>query len=242
MLYRRTGYSLQAVAGLISLFLGGCGAAINVSPLVPEEVPGLQATANRHDDDYRVEPGDTLKINFPYHPEMNQEEIIQPNGTIVAHSIGETEVAGLTIREIRRLLIKRTSQYLRDPEVVVSIARFAEKSVYVTGEVDHPKAVRYQEGLTPLQAIAEAGGFLDTARIDSVILIRSGRNEEDSVSRKLDLAAVMNEGANEPLRLAPRDVLFVPKTPIANANVWVRQHIYELIPIRPPSTRFPGQN
>jgi hypothetical protein len=38
--------------------------------------------------------------------------------------------------------------------------------------------------------------------------------------------------------LTANDVVFVPKTPIANANLWVRQYILDLIPIRPPTTRF----
>ena len=34
------------------------------------------------------------------------------------------------------------------------------------------------------------------------------------------------------------DLVFVPKTAVANADLWVNQYIRELIPIREPSTRF----
>jgi hypothetical protein len=39
--------------------------------------------------------------------------------------------------------------------------------------------------------------------------------------------------------LLPQDVVFVPRTGIANANVWVRQHITDLLPFLRMQTPFP---
>src|SRR5262249_29726899 len=153
---------------------------------------------------------------------------VQPDGKISATLVGDIEVAGLTTGELEKLLAERTSHRLRDPEVVVSIEQFAPKSVSVLGEVGKPGLVPYQKGLTPIQAIAAVGGFLDTAMTDSVILVRTGGGDE-VVTRKLNLQVSVIDGVKEPLHLAPHDIMYVPKTGIANADLWVKQHVRDLI-------------
>jgi protein involved in polysaccharide export with SLBB domain len=74
------------------------------------------------------------------------------------------------------------------------------------------------------------GGFRDTARTDSVILIRTGSGDGEPMARTMNLGEVLAAGTREPLALAPHDVVFVPRTAIADANIWVRQHITDLIP------------
>ena len=243
MAYGGSSFLLRwASALIILLVLWGCGVPTNIPPLTPDEIPRILAAANFPHLNYRLESGDKIQIRYTFHPEVDQEEIVRPDGRITASMVGEIAVSGLTTTELEELLVERTSDRLRDPEVVVTITRFGEKNVYVAGEVGNPRAISYQRGLTPLQAIAAAGGFLETASLDSVILVRKGAAGgigDDSVIRKLNLAEVINEGVKEPLQLAPHDILFVPKTPIANAGLWVRQHITDMIPIRPPSTRIP---
>jgi protein involved in polysaccharide export with SLBB domain len=94
--------------------------------------------------------------------------------------------------------------------------------------------------LTPLQAIIAAGGFLPTARLDSVILVRPQAGDQPYIARKLDLERVVAGGEKEPILLTPDDVIFVPRTPIANANVWVRQHVTDLLPFLRTTMPIPG--
>ena len=119
----------------------------------------------------------------------------------------------------------------------MSIIKFSDKQVYVGGEVGRPGFVPYRRGMTALQAIMAAGSFLDTARLDSVIVIRDSGDPSGSIARTINLQEVVTGGQREPLQLAPHDVLFVPRTGVANANVWVRQHIKEMMPI---PIRMPG--
>ena len=113
----------------------------------------------------------------------------------------------------------------------MSVIRYSEKLVYVTGEVTRPGTLPYRKGLTPLQAITASGGFRDTARYDSVILVRTGGSDKTFIARKLNLAQTTNDGVKEPVALAPHDVVFVPRTEIADANIWVRQHLTDMIPL-----------
>jgi protein involved in polysaccharide export with SLBB domain len=219
---------------------GGCSSGVTVSRLQPEEIPTMQAAGNFPHGDYRIEPGDTIDIRFPFHREMDQREIVRPDGTLSGRNVGELQVAGLSTVELEERLRQQTSTRLKDPQVEVTVIGFAPRSIYVTGEVGRPGLIPYRKGITPLQAVADAGGFRETALIESVVLIRSARDADRFVSRSLDLREVVHEGADQPLELAPRDVIYVPKTRIAQADLWVDQHVTRLFPfIRGTSTSLP---
>lgn len=221
---------------LIAPLLWSCGTPINVQPLVPEEIPSLEAAGNFPHKEYRIEPGDTLSIKYTFHPEMNQEVTVLPDGKINAQMVGEIIVAGMTTTRLEKLCVERTSDRLRNPEVVVSISKFVDKNVYIGGEVGKPGTLPYKKDLTPLQAIIASGGFLTSAQVDSVILVRSGGSENKYIARKLNLGEVVHDGVKEPLFLAPNDVVFVPRTGIADANLWVKEHFTDLIGpfLKPP--------
>jgi polysaccharide export outer membrane protein len=214
------------------LCASGCGVPVTVPPLTMEDVPIFDAAGNHPDRNYRLEPGDTLRITYTFHSEMNQNDImVRPDGKITATQVGDIDIAGLTVKELENLLVQKTSENLRNPEVVVSVTKFAERSVYVAGEVGKAGLIPYAKGLTPLQAVIAAGGFLEGAQADSVILIRANDSSEEVLARKVNLAAVVTDGIKEPIYLAPHDVVYVPKTPIAEAGLWVKQHITDIIPV-----------
>jgi protein involved in polysaccharide export with SLBB domain len=221
---------LWQMTALVFPFLWGCGRPITVPLLTPDQVANVEAAGNYPERNYHLEPGDTIKIAYPFHSDMNQDgAIIQPDGKISATQVGEVVAGGLTTAELEKILVERTSDRLRNPEVVVTVSKFSDKSVYIAGEVGKPGLVPYTKDITPLQAVVTAGGFKETAMIESVILIRPVMNG-DPITRKIDLATVLTEGNKELVRLAPHDIVYVPKTAIAEADLWVKQHLTDLVP------------
>lgn len=209
----------------------GCGSRVNVPLLTPADVPRLEAAGNFPHRGYVIEAGDSLQIRYTFHQELNQEVVVQPDGKVTLHQLGDVAVAGMSPKALEAQLVERSSTRLRNPEIVVSVSKFSEKTVYVGGEVGKPGGVSYRRGLTPLQAIIAVGGFKEGARLDSVVLVRAGAGPDHFISRRLNLHEVVGEGHREPVELAPHDVLYVPRTPIADANLWVKQHITDLIPL-----------
>jgi protein involved in polysaccharide export with SLBB domain len=216
---------------LLPTALLGCGGRVTLRPLSPEEIASLRTAAALTPQVYVLEPGDTIAINYTYHPEMNQEDAVRPDGKITANLVGEIHVAGMTTTQLQQMLQHATSDRLRDPQVTVRILRHSEKHVYVGGEVGKPGLIPYQRGLTALQAIVAAGGFRDTARRDNVVLVRTDLSGQNIVSRTLNLQEVVTSGVQASVTLAPQDVLYVSRTGIAEADLWVRQFITDLIPI-----------
>jgi protein involved in polysaccharide export with SLBB domain len=220
------------LASLLAVALGGCFASppITVPALTEADLAALTAGGNFPHEGYRLEAGDAIQIRYTHHPEMSQDDVIPPDARITAKLVGEIKVAGMTTEELEELLVKRTADQLKDPQVVVSVIRFSEKLVYVGGEVVRPGTMPYRRGLSAMQAVAASGGFRDTARLDSVILLRTG-GKQGFVARKLNLDQVTRDGIREPVAIAPHDVIFVPRTEISDANIWVRQNISDMVPL-----------
>lgn len=224
----------------LALVLAGCVTHSNVPPLTPADTAAFRAAGNHLDADYRLETGDSIKITFPFHPEMDWQETIRPDGRITMPGIGEIVAFGSTTTALEAALVERTASTLKSPEIHVSVVSFAEKAVFVTGEVRRPGMLPYRANLTPLQAVVEAGGLLETAHAEGVVLIRSAGPTDRFVSRRLNLEETVVAGADSPLELAPRDVLYVPRTAIAEADIWIDQHVTRLFPfIRGAGASFP---
>jgi len=135
------------------------------------------------------------------------------------------------VRELEQNIVKKAARTLKDPVVSVVIAALAEHKVYVGGDVIKPGFVNFREGMTPLQAIIERGGFTDTAKQDEVLYIT--RIGDEIQAQRLDLQSVVDGDSNEEIAMTPDDIVFVPKTWIGKADVWVDQWIRGLLPTVP---------
>jgi len=192
---------------------------------------------------YRLVPYDSINVKFTYHPEEDTKVpvMIRPDGNITLEGSGIIQAAGLTPEELAQVIVEKSESRMKEPQVVVTIAQYTPRKVYVGGEVKSPGVVLIQDGrsVTPMQAIFERGGFTYSAQVDSVVLIRDGASENPKIGR-LNLNEAMEKGVAETAALLDNDVIYVPMSGIGRADLWVKQHIKDLIPweiLRPPSAR-----
>ncbi len=185
---------------------------------------------NKANTEYILQAGDIIDVKFFYNPELNERVTIRPDGKISLQLIDEVKAAGLAPSKLDEMLTERYSATIIRPEITVIVKEFAGQKVYVGGEVMGPRAVSLIGNMTALQAILNAGGFKETAYPGSVIIISKGP-ESLPVAREVDLAKVISgKSAENDVYLRPFDVIYVPKSPIANLNKFVDQYINKIIP------------
>ena len=193
-----------------------------------------EAAATQENSDYRIQSGDSLALDFYMNSEFNDNNVtVDPNGKIVLRMVGPLQAAGLTPDQLASSIDKAYSNELRNPGAVVHLNNLPSRQVYVEGEVTKPGAFPLQPGMTAVQALALAGGVTDNSDPESAILIRRDACGQSQGS-KIDLAAATkNPGSAEDVALTARDVVVVPKSRIANADLWVKQHIRDILPVEP---------
>ncbi|HKY91912.1 MAG TPA: SLBB domain-containing protein, partial [Nevskiaceae bacterium] len=102
--------------------------------------------------------------------------------------------------------------------------------VYVGGEVKKPGAIPLVGPTTVSRAIFLAEGFATSARESQVLLIRPGPDGQPTVQEVNMERLLDGEAGTKDVLLGPQDIVFVPRSPIANANLWVQQYIKDLVP------------
>jgi protein involved in polysaccharide export with SLBB domain len=222
----------STAATLAVLMLAAACATRATTPTGPMVAALAPAPAPEPGVEYRIQSGDELHVRFPYQPDVNEEVPVRPDGRITLATTGELVVTGLTPSELQDLIIKKSSHRLRNPDVVVVVTKVAEQRVYVGGEVRKPGYVTLLPGMTPLQAVVQTGGFRETAKLDSVLLLTPGPGGKFSAAR-MDMDQVVTDGVPERVRLHPGDVVYVPTTWIADMNIVVDQYVRGLIPALP---------
>ena len=120
---------------------------------------------------------------------------------------------------------------MKYPEIAVIVKSFAGHKIYVGGEVNNPGMISDSGRMTTLQAIFFAGGFKNTAELKSVVLIRK-QETGDPLFVTLNLEEDLTAHAQRnDVKLKPYDIIYVPKSRIAEMNQFVDQYIEKLIPI-----------
>jgi polysaccharide biosynthesis/export protein len=179
-----------------------------------------------------LRPGDEIELKFPYWNELNDTQIIRPDGMITLQLIDSVKAQGLTPEELDDKLTKLYVSKIKDPVVSVVVRTLVDQRIYVGGEVNKPGLLTLQGEVNALQAVINAGGFNELARTDQVIVIRKDE-EGKAVPYKVDLSSPLYEtDPKNMLLLQPNDVVYVPKTVIANMNKFVKQYISDLILFR----------
>jgi polysaccharide biosynthesis/export protein len=183
-------------------------------------------------DPYVLQVGDELSIKFYTNPELNEDVKIRPDGMVSLQLIDDVQAAGLAPNQLDAELTKRYTGELADPQITVIVKRAAGHRVYVGGEVGKQGVLPLVGGLTLYQSIQRSGGFLTTAHRKQVILIRRGTDGLPS-GIAVDVRPVQRgEHPEVDLPLRPLDVVFVPRSKIANVNLFVQQYIRDALPIQ----------
>ncbi len=184
--------------------------------------------------EYRIGVGDELDVKFAYNPELNEKVPVRPDGRISVPLAKQIKAAGLTTQEFEDLLSQKYATELKRPEVTVIVRGFNAQKVFVDGEVFRPTLVPLMGPLTTIQAIAQCGGFKDTARLSEVIVIR--RTKEKPEVTIVDLRKARNhEDSSQDILLMPFDIVYVPRSKIANVDLFVDLYIRRMIPFPLPA-------
>ncbi|MCK4272850.1 SLBB domain-containing protein, partial [bacterium] len=104
---------------------------------------------------------------------------------------------------------------------VIYVPSSQENKVFVMGEVRSPGVIRFADPIDVLEAISEAGDFKTTANRGQVLVVRGGPHQPKVYA--INALKMMKGYTYERFFLDRRDIVYVPRTLIANWNVFINQ-------------------
>jgi polysaccharide biosynthesis/export protein len=177
------------------------------------QVPPLNSLAGLGSD-YNIGANDLLDIEVFGVPDLKRTVRVNSSGLVSLALVGQVALAGLTAQQAEeRLVAAYGEKYLQSPQVSVFIREFTTQRVTVEGAVARPGIYPITGQITLLRAIALAGGGVQFAKMDEVMVFRgsgSGGGKVQSLVYDLD---TIRDGAQPDPVVFPEDVIVVKRDP-----------------------------
>jgi polysaccharide biosynthesis/export protein len=158
-------------------------------------------------DEYRLGPGDKLRIEVYKDAQLSQSLQVRPDGKITLPLVGDFLAAGKSPIELRDALTTSLKEYVTNPVVTVIVVEAISAQVSVIGEVVRAGPLVMQGPMTVLDALAQAGGLREFADRDDIRILRKTQAGLRTIEFDYKRAV---KGEIEPPFLQPGDTVVVP--------------------------------
>ncbi len=163
---------------------------------------------------YRLGPGDSIRISVFQNPDLTLETRVSEDGSITYPLVGKVAIGGLDLGSAERKVAKALLDggFLKNPQVSIQLMEVLGNKVSVLGQVNKP-------GTFPLvstnirlsQAIADAGGV--TATGDERVIVTGSRGGKP-FRKEVDVDALFRDNRpDQDIVLEGGDAIYVPRAP-----------------------------
>jgi polysaccharide biosynthesis/export protein len=198
----------RAIVSLLGVVLAASAAGAqsqtpnggSTSPLPSVAAPG----------DYRLTPGDKLRVEVYKDAQLSQSLQVRPDGKVTLPLLGDIVATDLTPIQLRDRIATQLKEYVTNPVVTVIVVEASPVMVYVMGEVAQPGSIPMRGTMTVLQALAMAGGFREFANTKDIRILRKASPKGTTVETIRFNYNDAVKGSAAPLFLKPGDMVVVP--------------------------------
>jgi polysaccharide export outer membrane protein len=149
------------------------GAPNPASQNTPQPVQQLPPDTLR--PNYVLGPNDQILIRAPEAEEIDNRPFrIDGDGNINLPLVGHIHAAGMSLQELEADLVKRLREYIREPQVFVTVVQFRSEPVFFVGLFTKPGVYPLQGNRTLVEMLSTVGGL----QRDAARHIKITRHEE----------------------------------------------------------------
>lgn len=180
----------------------------NIQDRVLNGISDVQKSTN-----YVLQSGDLVEIKVFMEDSMDRVLRISSDGMVTFPLVGNVKIGGYSVSEAEQQLSEKLKYYIKNPQVSMLIKEYANKMVYVLGQVQKPSEISIppEKTITVLEAITSVGGFTDIANTSKVKVLRMENGKQKSLD--VDVNAITKQGKKSlDIELMPGDVIFVPQS------------------------------
>ena len=168
----------------------------------------LATAVNTFAQEYVLETNDRISVHFWQETSLDIETTIDSEGKIVVPVAGRITAAGLTISQLENKIVQKINIYNRNvTQALVKIIEYGSKKIFFFVSVLMPGPLTFSKMPNVWEAILQAGGPLETARLDNITILRGGDNHGQRIP--VNLTNYFDDLTKLP-ELRPNDNVYVP--------------------------------
>lgn len=176
------------------------------APVAP--APAATPAPQQLPTDYVIGVQDVLSVVFWREKDLSADVVVRPDGKISLPMLNDVTAAGLTPEALAAVVAKAGAKFVRDAGATVIVKEIRSRKIYIIGEVARPGTFQLGGEMTVLQALGEAGGFIEGADKGDVQIVRTeGGKEQRFKFNYNDVVKGKNPAQN--IRLLPGDTIIV---------------------------------
>ncbi len=180
------------------------------------DAPTTPTVAAPDSSEYRLGPGDVIRIAVYQNADLSLETRLSDGGVISYPLLGAVRVGGLKVGEAEALLadgLKR-GDFVKNPQVTVILMQARGSQVSVLGQVNRPGRYALEQAGTRLSdVLALAGGLLPNLAADLITVV--GTRAGQPYRQQVDLPVVFaNAQRSQDIVLQGGDVVWVERAPL----------------------------
>jgi polysaccharide export outer membrane protein len=203
------------------------------SPASPSEMAGAKPQTSAIGNplptltpigDYVVGPQDVLTITVYGQGDLNGQFRLDSDGTFTFPLIGRVKAGELTVRQLEGEMTRLLKEFVKDPQVSVTVGQYKSRRLFVIGEVRNPGAYVLTGNMSLIEAIALAGSALPTSSGEALV-VRGSVNgptlaapmppsgDKPDITR-VDLDALQRGYLDQNIALQDGDTIFIPRAEV----------------------------
>ena len=195
-------------------------------PTIPRELPQDSIRPN-----YVLGSNDQVLVRARDVEEINEKPFrIDAEGSINLPLLGRIRAGGMTVQELEADLTRRLREYVREPQVIITVVQFRSEPVFFVGAFKNPGIYPLQGRRTLVEMLTALGGLQPNASRHIKVTRRAEYgaiplpNAVDDVEKKVSTVEIsmgsLRENVNpaEDILLQPYDVISVERAELVYIN------------------------
>ena len=188
-------------------------------PAIPRDLPQDAIRPN-----YVLGPNDQVLVRAPEVEEINERPFrIDAEGNINLPLLGRIRAGGMTVQELETDLVRRLREYVREPQVIITVVQFRSEPVFFVGAFKSPGIYPLAGRRTLVEMLTGLGGLQPNAsrhikvtrraEYGAIPLPNAVVDPEKKISTVEISMASLRENVNpaEDILLQPYDVISVER-------------------------------
>ena len=173
------------------------------------------AIAQDKPSDYRLGPGDGIKITVFQNADLTLETRVSESGAITYPLIGTVKIGGLTLSAAEQVIAAalKSGGYIQQPQVTVNLLAYRGNQVSVLGHVARPGRYSLETSQLRLSDMLATAGGISQEGADFVIV--TGIRDGQPFRKEVDIAGMFldRKRQQEDILVAGGDVIYVQRQP-----------------------------